>query len=185
MNLAEKTKHSNRDHLKRYSAHGFRLFPLKEDKTPQITGWQKKATSDLFELLTDKELFGSKFEDNQIGALTGYEFFVVDGDDDEVEGMPLTPTARSETRGYHYYFRVPPGFIVPNITGLMPNVDIKGLGGLVVLPSENNDREWVHPLGEVEMADAPKWLLEKIRDHIESKTSYSSSGASGTYAFSY
>lgn len=186
MSLAEVTSLSNRDLLEYYAGFGFRVFPVEDGKKkPAIVGWKERATSNISNLLTDKSLFGGKFKDNEIATLTGYEFIVVDSDDGELEDMPTTPTYKTQSRGFHYLVKVPSGLAVPNIIGLIPDVDIKGMGGLAVLPSQANKREWIYPPDEVEIADCPKWLMEKIQDHIESKASYSPSGSSTTYSFSY
>jgi hypothetical protein len=186
MNLAEATSLSNRDLLKYYAGLGFRVFPVEDGKKkPAIVGWKERATSNISDLLTDNSLFGGKFKDNEPGTLTGYEFIAADSDDGELEGMPVTPTYKTQSRGFHYLVKVPSGLVIPNITGLIPNVDIKGRGGLVVLPSQANKREWVYPPDEVEIADCPAWIIEKIQEHIESKASSSPSGSGNAYSCSY
>ncbi len=165
-----------------YSKWDFRVFPTnyktdsgcsckkgelceKAGKHPAVTGYQHLASTQFKRLTTDKSLFGGKFRNYDIGALAGYEWFVVDSDRGELEGMPKTWKSKSANRGYHYFFKTPSGTQIKNIRELIPNVDIKGMGGLVVLPSEVNNREWINPPHETDLADAPAWILEAIREH--------------------
>jgi hypothetical protein len=85
--------------------------------------------------------------------------------------MSTTPYYNSQSRGFQYLVKVPENLVVRNILKekLGIPVDIKGLGGLAILPSEFNNREWVLRPDEVEIADGPEWLLEKIQNHMNSK----------------
>ena len=120
----EKTVVSNS--LAYYAELGFRVFPnhyktgvgcscKKEDqcekpgKHPAIQGYQQLASSTFEDLSTDRNLFGGKFRNHDIGALTGFEWFVVDSDKGEIEGLPKTWKSKSANRGFHYYFKAPHG----------------------------------------------------------------------------
>ncbi len=180
--LTTRTLKSNRDYLRLYSEMEFRVFPTK-DKKPSIIGWQKKASPDIEVLLSDQSLFGGKFHDNEIGTSTGITFFVVDDDVGDLEGMPMTPYFNTR-RGFQYLLKVPEGFEVKNFRNIIEGVDIRGVGGLSILPSEFNDREWVIRPDEVPIADCPEWLLERIRDYQDSKNSPNTkSYRSETYSY--
>jgi hypothetical protein len=64
--------------------------------------------------------------------------------------LPPTPTVRTGSGGLHYYFRHP-GFECRNFAGksgktILPNVDFRGDGGLIVLPPSRNLKgayEWL------------------------------------------
>lgn len=165
-----------------YADLGFKVFPVhyrttigcsckkeerceKPGKHPAIKGYQQLASSSFERLTESRDLFGGRFQNHDIGALAGIEWFVLDSDDGEVEGLPRTWKARSASRGFHYFFKVPPGTVVGNIKQIVSGADIKGSGGMVVLPSDDNGREWVHAPHETVLADCPDWLLGAMRDH--------------------
>jgi hypothetical protein len=58
--------------------------------------------------------------------------------------MSTTPYYNSQSRLFQYLVKVPENLVVRNIPKkkLRIPVDIKGLGGLAILPSEFNNREW-------------------------------------------
>jgi P4 family phage/plasmid primase-like protien len=78
--------------------------------------------------------------------------------------LPRTLTIVSPSRSRHRYFRMPQGRRVETTAGeIAPCVDVRGDGGFAVLAGSP------HRLGghyrvedDVEIADAPEWLLEKV-----------------------
>jgi len=98
-------------------------------------------------------------------------FIVVDADSPdaiewlELRGMPETVLVRTR-RGLHYYFKYPVGLQVSNSAGvLVPGVDIRGTGGMVVAAGTCCPDGFVyyydrgHGLGEVAIGTAPDWLI--------------------------
>ena len=87
--------------------------------------------------------------------------------EEENGGLPETALVRTGSGGQHYYFRVPPGRSIGNAVGLRPGLDIRGDGGLVVVPPSvhpytNREYEWLrHPKHGI--AQAPAWLLEELQ----------------------
>src|SRR5262245_27002419 len=80
--------------------------------------------------------------------------------------VPDTLTSATPTGGAHLYFRRPTDFVVgSNSNRLAPGIDIRGEGGYVVLPPSPHKRggeyRWLNP--EAEIAEAPPWLLDKLR----------------------
>jgi hypothetical protein len=80
--------------------------------------------------------------------------------------MPDTLEAVTGSRGRHFYFQHP-GVAVPNMVGLLPGIDVRGDGGLVVAPPSihvsGNHYFWDGMDGLAsEIAAAPAWLLEMI-----------------------
>ena len=77
---------------------------------------------------------------------------------------PLPPTwrARTGSGGLHYFFRATAE--IRNSAGqIFPGLDVRGLGGYVVLPPSphrsGGDYSWLDvPLRGVDLADAPDWL---------------------------
>ncbi|MTI95193.1 MAG: DUF927 domain-containing protein [Firmicutes bacterium] len=113
------------------------------------------------------------------GAISGIIVLDVDGAEGAKtlkNGKYLTPpTVISNTgRGWHYIYKHPGGDC-RNFAGkigetILPSVDFRGDGGLIVAPPSRhytgNWYEWgmapdMHPVG-----NAPEWLISKIREHV-------------------
>jgi hypothetical protein len=77
--------------------------------------------------------------------------------------LPKTWVARTASGGLHYYFRGHGKNTVSKET-LGEGLDTRGDGGYVVAPPttyENGEGyTWIHSPDEVELADAPQWLLD-------------------------
>ena len=83
--------------------------------------------------------------------------------------LPLTPRLRSGGGGRHYYLAWPPEGEIK--TGANHNglpIDVRGAGGLVVAPpsmhSSGNRYAWEVPPDTTQLAEAPPWLLEWLRN---------------------
>jgi hypothetical protein len=83
--------------------------------------------------------------------------------------LPRTPMLRSGGGGRHYYFLWPAeGGIksMANFDGLP--LDVRGEGGLVVAPpslhASGHSYTWEIPPAEADLAPAPTWLLERLRN---------------------
>jgi hypothetical protein len=79
--------------------------------------------------------------------------------------LPRTATCLTGRDGWHLYFRVESGVMVPNRVGLWPSIDIRGDGGYVVAPgslhANGNVYRWINrPSGGI--AGMPRWLLKAI-----------------------
>jgi hypothetical protein len=97
------------------------------------------------------------------GSLSGVVVLDVDpGGDRALHGkhLPLTPTARTPRGGRHYYFRHPGQRVrtTTHILGRGSRVDIRGDGGIVLLPGSVG-REWIISPDQHELADMPDWLF--------------------------
>ena len=149
----------------------------------------KDATTDPNKI---KKLFASCQKAN-LGIATGKisGFFVLDvdprngGDDSlqilEAEYGPLPHTVRQNTGsgGEHIFFKYPKGITFKNQAGkLGPGLDVKTDGGYIVVePSINpNDFPYAfdvcHHPDEVEIAEAPAWLLNRLTQKTPKKPSY-------------
>jgi hypothetical protein len=158
----------------RLAEKGLAIFPcVPRSKKPATMHGCKDAS-------TDASLIQSWWRRQpafNIGVATGSVsgIFVVDVDDGEAElrqleaeygELPSTVEAIT-ARGRHLFFRYP-GFKVRNTVALAPGIDIRGDGGYVVAPPS------LHPSGRryawsvdsaSSFADAPPWVLEKLKDH--------------------
>ena len=103
------------------------------------------------------------------GALSGVVVLDVDNNADangmeSLRGLhlPETVTARTPRGGFHYYYAHPGGH-VSTCSKLLPAVDVRGDGGLVLMPGAAG-REWVPGLSpeDVPLAPMPAWLAEKV-----------------------
>ncbi len=118
---------------------GFRVHPLKAKDQPH-TAYSRTATS----IEADIAAFWRRWPDALIGICTGDGLVVIDDDnghDDPDPELPATLTARTATRGWHYYYRC--DLPIRNSVGkLAPGVDVRGQGGYVVAPPSEG-RTWV------------------------------------------
>src|SRR5262249_6367249 len=118
------------------------------------------------------------FQNANIGIATGKlsGFIVLDidprhGGEDSLEQLeqqygklPDTVIARTRGGGKHILFTHPGGNIKNSASNLGPGLDIRGDGGYIVVPNSlhasGNSYEWVTE--EMELAQLPQWLLEKL-----------------------
>jgi putative DNA primase/helicase len=158
-------------------------FPC-SGKQPRLKGnWREYATRNSIKI----EHWRSENPDLAIVTGAVSDIFVVDEDprhggdktlaalEKENGPLPETHTVRTGGGGRHLAFKHP-GFHVHNSNdgkALGPGLDLKGDGGYVIAPGS------IHPdtgnkyevLIDREPVEAPEWLLKKIRDHAERKSS--------------
>src|SRR4051794_18100658 len=155
------------------AAAGLRGFLLKPgSKVPYRRGWRGEAT-------TDRRTLARRLRAHpecNVGIATGRGIAVVDVDGPAGEEsyaeltlkhglLPRTATCLTGRGGWHLYFRVESGVLIPNRVGLWPGVDFRGDGGYVVAPGSihpnGNLYEWINrPSGGI--AKMPAWLLKAI-----------------------
>jgi hypothetical protein len=143
--------------------------PGKHTKLPTWAKYQK-------ELPTEEDIrfwFGTKWPDANIAIVTGELSGVAVLDVESQEGLndlkargyeiPHTPCTRTGGGGWHYLFRYPEGGISNSVKGIATDVDVRGHGGLAILPSSNHISggvyEWSVTPDEVEFAETPEWML--------------------------
>jgi len=104
------------------------------------------------------------------GAVSGV--VVVDIDGVETPKLSPTPLVRSSPGHYHYYYRHPGGVVPCSAGAVAPHVDIRGDGGIVILPpSIHYDRRgqadgqytWLVGPRDADFAPLPDWIIEKAR----------------------
>jgi hypothetical protein len=157
-------------------------------KHPRLGGWQEKATTDADTV----RAWWTRWPSAGVGLATGSasRVWVLDLDGPEAgawyEGQLAkhgpAPTLGVETaRGFHMYWRWTDGAVVRNAQGLqaagIQSVDVRGDGGYVCAPPT------VHRSGAVytfrtedgftrEMAQAPGWLLELVKEKPKPKRQF-------------
>ena len=149
-------------------------------KHPIYTGWEAKAST--CEADIHKEF--QKHPIANIGFATGGDYFVLDIDNKHGGQDSLKPYAklketisvRTGSGGSHHYYKMPKGIKVPNKVAILPGVDIRSEGGLVVAPGSKHvsggSYEWVqgYSPNEVEMTAADDWLIDIIKGSRKKKS---------------
>lgn len=158
------------------------LIPLNGER-PLIKGWTKLGVPDESKVRD----WWRKHPSANLGIVCGKTsgIFILDVDvktggienldllESEYGSLPDTLIAQTGGGGRHYFFKFPSGGL-GNSTGQLPSgLDIRGEGGQVAVhPSVHESGrtyEWqdFEP-GEIEIAEAPAWLLDLIRDKASS-----------------
>ena len=120
----------------------------------------------------DIKKWWTRWELSNIGIVTGHAsgFWVLDidprnGGDDSLADIELehgsisTLTANTGGGGHHYLFNMPKGGL--NCGKLRDGIDIKGEGGYIVATPSNHVSGGVYRwANDLEIADAPDWLLD-------------------------
>lgn len=146
----------------------FRKFPVKKnEKSPAITDWQELATSDPLQI----EKWKQEFPDCNWGIVTGNGFVVVDvdvknGKDGFSSLRSLFPgyneedldtfTVGTPQGGQHLYFLTEED--LHNKQGVLPGVDTRGSGGLVVAPGSTINGKSYTVLKDKPLLPLPDWL---------------------------
>ncbi|KAF2956227.1 bifunctional DNA primase/polymerase [Marinitoga sp. 38H-ov] len=107
-------------------------------KHPIYKNWEEKAMTDEDETLEEFK----KHPNANIGFLTGEGYFVLDIDTKNngyeslksFSELKKTVSVKTGSGGSHHYFKIPEGVYIPNKVGILPGVDIRSRGGLVVVP---------------------------------------------------
>ncbi len=168
---------SLREHAIALAEGGFCVFPLRPGEKIPAVKWRKWSTVDIGPV-------SHMWADNawNIGIDTGKSgLLVIDVDNkrgktgsdslSELEilhgDLPPTPIARTPSGGYHYYFKT--GQKVKNSAGrLGEGLDVRAEGGFVVAPGSQTEAgayEWL--TRDIQVADAPEWLLGLCEAHVE------------------
>ena len=162
---------------------GWHVFPAppgekKSYKSAAYSGGRKwGATSDAEEIRRDLRIWPNA----NVGVVTGPAsgLFVVEADTPKGHGVDgvaelnflqaahgtLSDTlmAESPSGSLHYYLKWIDG--VKNSSGkIAPGVDVRGDGGMVIAPPSVRSDGAYRWLNDNRIADAPRWLLEKLCD---------------------
>lgn len=170
-----------------YAAHGYRVVPIKpKEKRPPMGAWQDVATT---QTGTIRAWWEGNYQGYGIGIVTGTlddgtRYFVLDIDEHdpansgsatlaqlEKENQPLPDTVRARTGsgGLHMLYRLADHHAdIGNGAGrlLGAGIDVRAVNAqIVVAPTihpNGNAYEWEqdHAIGEIEVAQAPDWLVE-------------------------
>ncbi len=159
--------------------HGFRIVPvlLEPAFRPLISNWPIEASSkadvvqrwwaewpDAFPAVATGLESGVWVLDidvkNDAGGLASLR--VLEAAHGDLSGSWITETPSG---GLHYWFPHPVDRAVRNIVGLLPGIDVRGDGGLIVLPPARRSGRhysWAASPGSVELQAAPIGLLAEV-----------------------
>ena len=171
------------EHALKYASLNLKVFPIREGlKTPAIAKGFQAASSDVKKV---NEWWGGNAKLN-IAIRTGAESGIFSLDVDTKNGkngfewlnaqgdLPATVVFKTPSGGKQYIFRMPDFFVGSNSGKLAEGVDIRGEGGYFVAPpswlkeTETYKFSGVYEymteqgFGEIEIATAPNWLLDKL-----------------------
>jgi bifunctional DNA primase/polymerase-like protein len=154
------------------------------EKIPLIEGWGKAASTDSEQIT----YWWTRWPAALIGIPTGARsgFVVLDIDvkngswgfdtlaDLGSSALPETPIAHTQSGGVHVYFARHPRVEIRNSAGkfgLGHGLDVRGEGGLVILPSPTSGYWWDPHCNfdTVPLHPAPAWLAHKSRSAKEVK----------------
>lgn len=141
-------------------------------KHPIYSSWEKRAT-------TSEEKIIAEFKKHpyaNIGFATGDNFFVLDIDKDhggyesikKYGILKETVSVRTGSGGRHHYYLMPQKVIIPNRVAILPGVDIRAKGGLVVAPGSTHKNgktyEWISGCSpeNIDIAEPDSWLCQLI-----------------------
>lgn len=155
-----------------YAGMGLAVFPVQaRGKAPLTPHGCKDAAT----VRKQIEAWWDRWPEANIGIATGNGLMVVDVDSHEADGkasmkeweavnrkLPMTWISRTGGGGLHVFFQTDEA--VRNRAGVLPGVDIRGVGGLIVAPPsihESGKRyEWIKSPKEQALAVAPDALIE-------------------------
>jgi hypothetical protein len=147
-------------------------------KHPVRGKWTQGAPMDI------QEAYHTWEEDNpdyNMGARTGEAsgFFALDVEAEglqelgRLEGihgaLPRTRTHGTGGGGKHFLYRMPGFDVRNNQKKLSDHIDIRGTGGMIVLPPSASGKGKYVLLDDAPIADAPEWLLDWLRSRLKAE----------------
>jgi hypothetical protein len=168
----------------KYAERGWFVFPVPPNtkmsyKSEGNHGTKWGMTKDAEQIKRDFE----QWPDAGVGIPTGAvnKIFVFEIDTKEGHGvdgaeslrkleedkgqLPQTLMAVSPSGSIHYYFNHPGGEIkIKNVSNVLPGIDVRGDGGMVVAPPTIRKDGQYRWLNDHAIADAQQWLLDLVLD---------------------
>ncbi len=169
-------------HARALASIGLKPVPMRaQSKRPARKGWREAASLDLDAIAT---AFNAAPYADALGVATGGGVFVIDLDRNHKDGadgvaaftdliarhgasetLALGPRVVTPGGGVHLYFPSPSGRRVRNRTALAPGVDVRGEGGVAMVPPSARDGvayRWAPDPWRQPLAMAPAWLLDLV-----------------------
>ena len=160
------------DYALRYLERGFAVVPAR-GKRP-VLNWRKYQN--VRPTATEVTSWWERFPSANIALVTGRisGVVVIDVDGETVEQFVPTPMVSSSPGHCHYYYAHPGGVVPCSALVVAPNVDVRGDGGVVILPpSLHYNRQgrldgryaWLVGPKNADFAPLPAWILERVKAH--------------------
>ena len=151
---------------------GWNIIPVKKNKKPffKWEPYQKK-------IVTTEEIeeWWTQYPNANIAVITGNISNISVIDIDTAEGIKIIqeyipeniemPIAKTQSNGYHYFFRCPKNNISNN-TRIIDGCDFRANGGYVILPPSIGEKgiyKWQVKPSTVEIPDLPQKYVNKIK----------------------
>ncbi len=161
----------NKDLLKwakMYHSKGLSIIPVRSDKKPTITSWKeyqerKPTEEEIQKWFSDSTVTGIAVITGKISGVV-----VIDCEKDfdySLVDFPETVVSRTGGGGKHFFFRYPKNIKVGNKTRFLPNADVRGDGGYVLVPPSlhysGGSYEWEKEFDRENLTDLPEWFLKE------------------------
>jgi hypothetical protein len=147
-----------------YAAAGWAVFPVQpRGKKPLTEHGLHDASTDAAAI----RAWWRRWPEANVGLAIPRGLVAVDVDDPQAfhllkaQDLVIPATVKSTTgRGCHLFYRTEAE--IRNAVGVLPGVDLRGVGGYVVLPPSNHPSgakyRWEVPLSSSGLAEAPDWV---------------------------
>lgn len=148
-----------------YLKAGYSIIPVGVDKKPLIP-WKpyqfKRLTrEEVKKLFAKKEAVGIAVVTGKLSGLAVLDF------EKEAEipyhKLKTGIQSRSGGGGVHFYYKYPASYDLFSCTRLLPDMDLRGEGGYIILPPSShksgNRYKWTHRIFDYELDDFPRWIL--------------------------
>jgi hypothetical protein len=176
-----------------YAAYGFPIFPVSADKTPLVEHGFKDASTDSGVIkgwwrrypfpdpawaLPPNVVVADLDEKRGKHGLVDFE---------RLEGVDprdvVTPIASTPSGGMQLFFDAAGKTYGNKIVIGGTGIDVRTLGGYVVLPAPNNGREWIRRLSTTPMLPAPAWLACAVKQPPRKLAAAASIPSNRSFAF--
>jgi len=161
-----------------YIQKGWNIIPVQPDRHPYPGfKWKRFQTERITEEMFKE--WWAQYPDCGIAVITGKQSGIMGLDidakhDRDISEFNIQPTviARTQTDGWHVYYKYPDYEVRSDDKLFGEGAGIKAEPGLLVLAptlGESGEYKWETSPFDVELDEVPEWLLEKIKN--KSKTS--------------
>ena len=141
---------------------GWSLIPVSKEKRPLIQWMRYQETKATLEEI---EGWIQRWPDMCLGAVTGEISGIVaidiDEQDPDVSSYPVTAMSKTGRNGRHLFYEYP-GKHIANAVRMLPNTDLRGDGGFVVIApsvSIHGSYEWINTPLQYDFVPFPQNLL--------------------------
>lgn len=153
-----------------YLKQGYSIIPVGVDKKP-LVNWKpyqhKRLTKqEVREHFSDPKAVGIAVVTGKLSNLAVLDF-------EKDANIPFSKLktgiqAQSGGGGVHFYYKYPKNFDLFSCTRLLPEMDLRGEGGYIILPPSShksgNRYKWIHRIFDYELSEFPGWMVPIYRE---------------------